>query len=77
MKYLFLSLLTFILVLLQTSLIHFMAIRGVWPNLVLVTLLALGITKAPKGSFFVAVLGGVLLDLSRQTLFGLSSLMLP
>ena len=76
MKYIFGFLIILFIVLLQASLLPLLAVNGVWPNLILVYLLSLKFTRKVRSTLFLAIVGGVLLDLTQNLLFGLSSLVL-
>lgn len=75
LRYLVIFLAALFLVLLQTSLLPLLTIKGVWPNFVLMTLLALRFANKVKTAYLVAILSGTFLDLTTQTLFGLNSLL--
>jgi len=61
---------------LQTSLLPFLALRGIIPNLVLVLILLLVIFKNFKEVWWLVILGGLFLDLFSGLPFGLVSLSL-
>lgn len=75
LRYLVIFFATLFLVLLQTSLLPLLTIKGVWSNIVLITVLAHRFANKARTAFLVAILGGAFLDLTTQTLFGLNSLL--
>lgn len=65
-----------ILVVIQITLMPYMAIYGTWPNLILLLALVLIIFGATTESFLVASLGGLILDLASSLFFGFFTIVL-
>ena len=76
MRYLVLILIFFLAVIIQTSLLPFINIYGVKPNLVLILLLIWAIAKEFKNIWGLIILAGLFLDLFSGLFFGVSMLSL-
>ena len=76
MKSFFAILILLLVAILQTTLVPFLALRGVTPNLVLVLILFWVILKSFKEVWWLVILAGLLLDLLSGLPFGLISLSL-
>ena len=69
-------LLIFGLVVLQVTLIPFLKVSEVWPNLILLVTLVLVLDDFLIDALFFAILGGLFLDLASSSFFGLNVLIL-
>lgn len=63
-----------ILAILQITLLPFLSVKGVWPNLILLTAIVLIILDFDSEAFLLAILGGLILDLASPLFFGFNLL---
>jgi len=70
-------LLIFIIALFQIILMPLIEINGVWPNIVLLTAIALIFLGKKDDVFWLALLGGFILDLSNPLKFSFNIVILP
>lgn len=65
-----------IVALLQITLMPYLAINGIWPNLVLIAAILLLLFGYQKDAFYMAGIGGIILDLTGILPMGLNTIFL-
>lgn len=63
-----------IIVMIQFTLIPLLAIKGVWPNLILVGIVVWTLMDFSEDALLIACIGGLLSDLAGPTIFGINIL---